>query len=168
MKVGSFQARWLERQLDKAHRGKVGLLSRVMQELIPFNRPHRIRIESLDPNECAVALPWRKRNLNHLGTMHACALATAAEYSSGLCLLGVFGMRNTRLIMSKLEMTYLRRAESACSAKAQLSEDDLKDVRGHMDQSGRATLVLSSTVTDEAGEVVAEAKIVWHLKRLSS
>ena len=70
--------------------------------------------------------------------------------------------------MSKLEMTYLRRAESACSTKAQLSEDDLKDVRGQMDQSGRATLVLSSTVTDEAGEVVAEAKIVWHLKRLSS
>lgn len=155
---------WLQRQLDAAKGGRVGWVSRLMQEVIPFNRPHRLRVVKLSEQECQVSLPWRRRNLNHLRTMHACALATAAEYASGLCVLSALGIENKRLIMSDLAMTYRRRAESACLATAKLPDSELKDLKAELEREGRGSFVLRSIVRDADGEVVAEAEITWHVK----
>lgn len=155
---------WLQRQLDAAKGGRVGWVSRLMQEVIPFNRPHRLRVVKLSEQECQVSLPWRRRNLNHLRTMHACALATAAEYASGLCVLSALGIENKRLIMSDLAMTYRRRAESACLATAKLPDSELKDLKAELEREGRGSFVLRSTVKDAEGEVVADAEITWHVK----
>ena len=155
---------WLQRQLDAAKGGRVGWVSRLMQEVIPFNRPHRLRVVKLSEQECQVSLPWRRRNLNHLRTMHACALATAAEYASGLCVLSALGIENKRLIMSDLAMTYRRRAESACLATAKLPDSELKDLKTELERESRGSFVLRSTVKDAEGEVVADAEITWHVK----
>jgi acyl-coenzyme A thioesterase PaaI-like protein len=155
---------WLQRQLDAAKGGRVGWVSRLMQEVIPFNRPHRLRVVKLSEQECQVSLPWRRRNLNHLRTMHACALATAAEYASGLCVLSALGIENKRLIMSNLAMTYRRRAESACLATAKLPDSELKDLKAELEREGRGSFVLRSTVKDAEGVVVADAEITWHVK----
>ena len=79
MKTGAL----FHRALKSARSGRLTLFSRLMQEVVPFNRPHRIRVVDLSAEQCKVSLPWRRRNLNHVGTMHACALATAAEYYKG-------------------------------------------------------------------------------------
>jgi hypothetical protein len=50
-------------------------------------------------------LPFRRKNLNHLKGIHACALATLAEYSSGISLLTTIG-NNFRLIMKNISVTY--------------------------------------------------------------
>ena len=155
---------WLQRQLDAAKGGRVGWVSRLMQEVIPFNRPHRLGVVKISEEECQVSLPWRRRNLNHLQTMHACALATAAEYASGLCVLSALGIENKRLIMSDLAMTYRRRAESACLATALLPQGDLELLKGELEREGRGSFVLHSTVRDAKGEVVADAEITWHVK----
>ena len=135
-----------------------------MQEVIPFNRPHRLRVVKLSDEECQVSLPWRRRNLNHLRTMHACALATAAEYASGLCVLSAFGIEDQRLIMSDLVMKYRRRAESACLATAKLSHDEMNLLSAELEREGRGSFVLRSTVRDAEGELVADAEITWHVK----
>jgi acyl-coenzyme A thioesterase PaaI-like protein len=96
--------------------------------------------------------------------MHACALATAAEYASGLCVLSALGIENKRLIMSDLAMTYRRRAESACLATALLPQGDLELLKGELEREGRGSFVLHSTVRDAKGEVVADAEITWHVK----
>lgn len=135
-----------------------------MQEVIPFNRPHRLTVQSLSDDACEVALPWRRRNLNHVGTMHACALATAAEYASGLCVLSAMGVGKVRLVMAELKMLYGRRAETACVARATMPAEVLADVQAKLDQSGRGAFDLHSVVHDAQGEVVAEAHITWHVK----
>lgn len=104
--------------------------------------------------------------MNHLNTLHACALATAAEYASGLCVLSALGVSGMRLIMSDLHMTYVRRAESACLATAVLLEDQLSTLTSELTREGRASMVLHSKVVDASGEVVAKAQITWHVKRL--
>lgn len=138
-----------------------------MQEVIPFNRPHRLQVRSLSDDVCEVALPWRRRNLNHVGTMHACALATAAEYASGLCVLSALGVGKARLVMAELNMSYGRRAESACVARATLPAEVLKDVQAKLQKDGRGAFDLHSVVRDAQGEVVAEARITWHVKSLA-
>lgn len=168
MNVSAQHAAWLQRQLNAAKGGKTGWVSRLMQEVIPFNRPHRLTIQSLSEERCEVALPFRRRNLNHVGTMHACALATAAEYASGLCILSALGVGRHRLVMAELKMAYTRRAESTCLAQASLPNESFENLKRELDDSGRAMLVLQSEVCDAEGEVVAHATITWHVKRAPS
>ena len=77
------------------------LLNLILGYSIPFNKPHRIRVTAVHDNGVSVRLPYRRKNRNHLKGIHACALATAAEYASGLSLLLVFGTEY-RLIMKNL------------------------------------------------------------------
>ena len=141
-------------------------MSRLMQEVIPFNRPHRLTIQSLSDERCEVALPFRRRNLNHVGTMHACALATAAEYASGLCVLSAFGVGHVRLVMANMQISYSRRGDSRCVAEAELPSEMLQHVQTQLNDHGRCAFKLHSVVRDAADEVVAEAQITWHLKAL--
>jgi len=164
--VSAKQAAWLQRQLDAAKGGKTGWMSRLMQEVIPFNRPHRLTVKSLSDERCEVVLPFRRRNLNHVGTMHACALATAAEYASGLCVLSAFGVGRIRLVMADLKMAYSRRGDSSCVAEAKLPSDVLAEVQKKLKAEGRCAFELHSEVRDADDEVVAEAQITWHLKSL--
>ena len=154
--------------LKEARRGRTGLFSRWMQEVVPFNRPHRLRILQLSEGSCTVELPKRRRNLNHLGTMHACAMATAAEYASGLCLLHAFGIEDVRLIMSHMEVSYTRRAQTSCTARAGCSAEDVEALRKVIQKEGRAPLTLTSVVCDAEGQEVARAEIQWHLKGLGA
>ena len=141
-------------------------MSRLMQEVIPFNRPHRLTVQSLSDERCEVALPFRRRNLNHVGTMHACALATAAEYASGLCVLSAFGVGHVRLVMANMEISYSRRGYSRCVAEAELPSEMLQHVQTQLNDHGRCAFELHSLVRDADDEVVAEAQITWHLKAL--
>lgn len=143
-------------------------MNRLMQEVIPFNRPHRIQMVKVAQEEVVVSLPLRRRNTNHLGTMHACALATAAEYASGLCVLATLDMSNHRLIMSDLQVHYPRRAESDCRVVAAWDDDSRQRALQELAQSGRHQFEMKSVVFDELGEVVAEALVTWHVKRLTS
>ena len=52
--------------------GRLMLFSRLMQEVVPFNRPHDC-VWICPPNN-AGSLPWRRRNLNHVAPCGACAL----------------------------------------------------------------------------------------------
>ena len=136
MKTGAL----FQRALQSARSGRLTMFSRLMQEVVPFNRPHRIRVVELSADQCMVLLPWRRRNLNHVGTMHACALATAAEYASGLCLLNAMEHQRVRLVMANLNITYPRRAQSACTAVAKLDSRHLEDILAQLDKEGRGRI----------------------------
>jgi len=81
------------------------ILNIVLGYAIPFNKPHRIKITAVHDDGVSVRLPFRRKNLNHLKGIHACALATMAEYTSGISLLSLIGT-NFRLIMKNISVTY--------------------------------------------------------------
>ena len=56
---------------------------------MPLHPKHRC---SMSKNKVETFIPKRRSNLNHLGTIHAIAQATAGELSAGMCLLVNFGM----------------------------------------------------------------------------
>ena len=140
----------------------------MLQEVIPFNRPHRLTIHSLGAFEAEVRLPFLRRNKNHLGTMHACAMATAAEYASGLCVLRVVGMEGHRLVMAEMNVQYTRRAEGTCIAKAGIGPGEREALMRELDANGKHSFALVSRVTDPSGATVAEATVHWHVKRLDA
>jgi len=92
---------------EKAKRSKffLRLLNSALWYAIPFNKPHRIKITAVHDDGISIRLPFRRKNLNHLKGIHACALATMAEYTSGVSLLTTIGT-DFRLIMKNISVTY--------------------------------------------------------------
>lgn len=136
----------------------------MMQELIPFNRPHRISVINISPKGCTVDLPHRRRNLNHLGTMHACALATAGEYVAGLNVIEAFDLSEYRLIMSRLGVEYHRRPEGGCVAESSWDEGTLESIKTELKKEGVVAFSLVSKLKDSASEHVATTTTMWQVK----
>jgi len=81
------------------------LLNNALWYAIPFNKPHKIKVTAVHDDGVSIRLPFRRKNLNHLKGIHACALATMAEYTSGISLLTTIGT-SFRLIMKNISVTY--------------------------------------------------------------
>ena len=159
--MGGGLFRWA---MKRAKSGRPWLFSRLMQEVIPFNRPHAISVIELSPSSCKVYLPEKYRNKNHLRTMHACAIATAAEYVSGLNVVQAFDMEKFRLIMSRIEVDYVRRPDGYCHAESGISNEHMSQINRELDAEGVSKFSLVSIVTDSKNEKVAEATVYWQVK----
>jgi acyl-coenzyme A thioesterase PaaI-like protein len=143
-----------------------GILNWLLGRIIPFNKPHGIRIVSMNQKNVRVLLPYRRSNQNHLKGMHACALATAAEFCSGIALLNAIGNKDYRIIMRNLQMQYLHQGKTNCFAEFQVNREDLLN---RMQEAGN-TLEENCTVEvkDQQGRVVCIANIHWQIKAWSS
>ena len=154
----------MTKALHRAKAGKPRRFSRMMQEIIPFNRPHRISVLDISPSGCKVDLPHRRRNLNHLGTMHACALATAGEYDAGLNVIEAFDLSEYRLIMSRLEVQYHRRPVGGCIAESSWAEGTLESIKAELKKEGVVAFSLVSKLKDSAADHVATTTTMWQVK----
>ena len=150
--------------LEEARAGNPRSMDRLMRLALPFNRPHRIRIVEVDPGHVGIRLPDRRSNRNHLGGMHAGAIATALEFSSGAAVLLEVGMRDYRIIMSRLEVDYLAKPQGDCMAKAQRDTPEVSGLSGVLKQEGVARVQLGAALFDARGEHCAQALVHWHLK----
>ena len=148
----------------RAVAGRPGALTRVFWAWIPFNKPHRFAIVELAEGRAVVAAPSRRWNRNHLGTQHACSLATVGEFAAGLSLLGAFSPDAYRMIMSRLEVDYTRRAEGRVEAHAEVAAELLVAFREELASTGLARVVVESVLRDGAGEQVALVKTHWQVK----
>lgn len=153
--------------VDKARGGHPFWLNVFFKKALPFNSPHGIRIVEMSSALVRVSLPDRRRNKNHLKGMHACAMATACEFTSGLAVLERFNMEDYRLIMHRLEMDYHRRpSQGACESRAaipQALEQEIRDeLSSSKDRASRFSMV--SELFDSEGQLVATATVHWHVK----
>jgi acyl-coenzyme A thioesterase PaaI-like protein len=82
------------------------LLNKLLDRMIPFNRPHGFKVISIGDNSLKTLLPYRTKNFNHIRGLHACALATISEFTTGFLLISKLDGKKYRLIMQRLEMDY--------------------------------------------------------------
>ena len=78
-----------EKYVNAAKNSKFGLfkLNLGLGYVIPFNRPHKIKILEIKDDSVKTIIPYRRKNFNHIKGLHACGMATAAEFSSGFMLI---------------------------------------------------------------------------------
>lgn len=146
-------------------RFRLWLLNLLLGRLIPFNRPHGVRIVSLGADQVQTSAPDRRRNHNHLGGIHACCIAAVAEFSSGLLVLSKLNPNRYRLIMARLEIDYHYQAKGTIIAITSLTGDELEQrmlvSTGRRDKE-QATL--STEVFDPQKNLVATVRVTWQIK----
>jgi hypothetical protein len=82
------------------------LLNRILWRAIPFNSPHSFLIVKIAEGFVGLKLPFIRKNKNHINGVHACALATASEYATGLCLMSLLSEKEYRIILKSIHMDY--------------------------------------------------------------
>lgn len=144
------------------------LLDRVLQWRIPFNRPHGLAVVPLPEGGIRVDIPYWRINRNHIRGIHACCLATAAEYCCGLALLERLDAKQYRLIMKSLRMEYHYQAKAAASAVFSPDPQELVDqveVPLRTDAAVLYTAVVQ--VHDKHRNHLATGHITWQVKAWS-
>ena len=136
---------------------------------IPFNKPHRFRIRAIAKNRITTYAPYRRSNFNHIRGVHACAIATVAEFSAGFLLLTKLEPTRYRLIMGKLEAEYFYQAKEDIVATAELSDNDLRDeVIKPLRSADSTTIVMTTVIDDISGNNVAKVRTTWQVKKWKS
>ncbi len=132
------------------------LISWAVGRTIRFVGTAGVRIAALTPTRVAARLPDRPRVHNHVGGMHAAAMALLAETVTGLVVaMNVPG--ESVPVLRTLEVAYRRRAEGALTAEATLSDEEAKRIR----RAPIGKIDVSVTVVDAAGRRPIECTLQW-------
>jgi hypothetical protein len=141
------------------------VLNRGLNYTIPFNRPHRFKVLEISNQHLKIKLPYRRSNFNHIRGIHACALATVSEFSTGLLLIKRLDPSKYRLIMQRLEMDYHYQGKMDSTATFAITEEWL-DQQIFTPLQTRDSVVVTCEVKihDTAGNHLTTGKVYWQIK----
>lgn len=133
--------------------------------MVPFNYPHQFKIEDISSHHLQVSLPYRKRNLNHLKGLHACALATLAELTSGFLLISTLDPQKYRLILKSLQMEYHYQAKMEAYARFEISERWMEEkIISPLQEEGVVVVPVKIEIYDRQENHIASGLAHWQIK----
>ncbi len=158
--------KWVEK--GKNSRAALRVLTMITRRVIPFNRPHNISIISLSDDEIITQLPYIKRNLNHVRGLHACAMATLAEFTSGFLLLSKIGNIHYRIIMKSLVMEYFYQGKSAATGYYRMTDDWVEEhIRQPLQSQDQVLVKCPVKILDREGNHLCTGTAEWQVKKWS-
>lgn len=157
----------LNRAVEKAKTSSFyrRLLNYTLDRIIPFNRPHGFRIIAIGENDITTVIPYRKRNRNHIRGLHACALATLSEFTTGFLLLSKLDSKKYRLIMQRLEMDYHYQGKTDGQATFAIDDNRMqKEIIEPLKTRDAVVIVCEVKIHDQAGNHLTTGKVHWQIK----
>ena len=153
--------------VDRAKRSGFHLwvFNLALARMIPFNKPHGFTITEIGDDYVKTRIPFRRKNFNHIRGLHACALATISEFTTGLLLITKLDARQYRLIMQRMEMDYHYQGKMDATAEFSISREWMEE-NIYTPLRGQDAVVVGCEVKihDRAGNHLTTGKIFWQIK----
>ena len=153
--------------IEKAKRSSfyLKLLNWSVNRMVPFNKPHGFRILSIADYGLKTFLPYKKRNLNHIRGLHACALATLSEFTTGFLLVSRLDATKFRLIMQRLEMEYHYQGKLEATAEFTVSEKWFREnIYDPLTINDAIVVPCEIRIHDTKGNHLTTGKVFWQIK----
>ncbi len=149
----------------KTSQWHLALLNFALARKVPFNKPHGFKIIELGNDIVRVKIPYKRINFNHIRGIHACALATASEYSTGFILLNKLDSKKYRIIMQKMEMNYHYQGKMDVIVTYELSDQWLKtNVLKPLEAEDSIIVNCEVKSHDIEGNQLSTGNIFWQIK----
>ena len=131
---------------------------------LPFNSFIGLKVS--DKPEFLLMLENRIEYRNHLNTVHASALFSLAEASSGHFLLNEFSeLTDIIPVVRKVEIKYRKPATGCVFSKAKFQEVGKTEILNALNQKGRTTLKVEVSLFDEANTPVMQSVFEWFISK---
>jgi len=141
---------------------QVPVRSFIVGKIIPFAGTASCRVETLTNHQCIVKIRNKRKVGNHIGTLHAAAMALAAESATGF--VTAMNVPDSRvLVIRNMNLTYLKRTKGDLTATATLSDADLERLKSEEKGDISVPVVLKDAEGTES--VTAEMIWAWTPKR---
>lgn len=141
------------------------VLNLALNRIIPFNQPHGFKILEVGDHFIRTFLPYKRKNKNHIGGLHACALATLSEFTTGALLLTELNPQKYRLILKTIEVNYHYQGKMDAFAKYTISPEKLKQkVFIPLETNESVILPCEISIFDKKGNELTTAKVFWQIK----
>ncbi len=144
---------------------KLRIFNPILRRIIPFNLPHMISLVSIDQEKAIASLPNKRVNHNHLGGIHACAIATLGEFCAGMILIKHFSITKFRPIMKNLSIDYLYQGKSELKGECTLGEIEVARVKAELAEGDKSFMQLMTSIYDKAKNLVAKVTSLWQIKK---
>ncbi|MBD9629828.1 DUF4442 domain-containing protein [Pseudomonas sp. PDM19] len=132
------------------------LLSRLFCSQVRFAGTAGVRIQRLSNDEVRMSLANHRRARNHIGGLHAAAMALLAESASG-CMVGMNLPDHKLPLIKTLKVDYLRRASGSMRAIATLTPEQ----RRAMQDDDRGEALVQVTLLDDSGAEPVRCEMRW-------
>lgn len=141
------------------------LLNRGLDSMIPFNKPHGFKVVSIEQHKLRTKIPYKRRNFNHIRGLHACALATISEFTTGFLLITNLDPKKYRLIMQRLEMDYHYQGKMDAFAEFIATEDWLqKNIYTPLETQESVVVECTVQIHDTNQNLLTTGKVFWQVK----
>jgi hypothetical protein len=149
----------------KTSRFYLNILNIGLKRTVPFNRPHAFSVLEIGDHHLKTKVPYKKVNFNHIKGIHACALATLSEFTTGFLLLIKLNPKKYRLIMQKLEMEYHYQAKMDAFAYFSISDEWLgTNILEPLEQDEKVAVTCEIKIFDAENNHLSTGLITWQIK----
>ena len=132
------------------------LWSKAFGRVVPMVGSANIRYLEVSHAKVVVKIENHRAMQNHIGQVHACAMALIAETATGF----VTGMNvpdSCIMLIKSLKIDFKRPSKGAMTATATLTDDQQK----LMQSTEKGETLVSVRVTDESGEEPIQCEMLW-------
>ncbi|MCO8095195.1 DUF4442 domain-containing protein [Acinetobacter lwoffii] len=132
------------------------LLSRTFGRIVPMVGSAKLRYVELSPAKVVVKIANHKAMQNHIGQVHACAMALLAETATGF--VTAMNVPDTAIMLIKsLKVDFKRPTQGAMTAIATLTPEQ----QALMQSSDKGETLVQVIVTDESDEAPIQCEMLW-------
>ena len=153
--------------IEKAKRSSfyLKLLNWSLDRMVPFNKPHGFRIIHISDYSLKTAIPFKKKNFNHIRGLHACPLATLSEFTTGFLLVSKLEGKKYRLIMQRLEMEYHYQGKMDATTHFSISEAWLhQHIFEPLKTKDAAMVICEIKIFDTQNNHLTTGNVHWQIK----
>ena len=140
------------------------VLNRALWRMIPFNGPHKFLITDITDDSVELTIPYIRKNFNHIKGIHACALATACEYVSGLSLSRTFTADQYRIILKKIEMDYHYQGKMELHSRFGITTETKQTIQQMLQTEDAAFHTFQVDIHDKENNHICTGNITWQIK----
>lgn len=135
---------------------RTALLSKTFGRVVPMVGSARIRYEQVSHDQVMVSMANHKAMQNHIGQVHACAMALLAETATGF--VTAMNVPDSAVVLIKsIKIDYKRPTQGAMRAIATLTAEQQQLIQS----TDKGETLVQVVITDESGKAPIQCEMLW-------